>query len=72
MARTKVVEQKQHKPKGAGKAAKTLAMKKNLEAKAKDVVKKAPRHRHGVARAILAKYNITPPPAVAVRPVVTL
>lgn len=54
MARTKVVEQKQHKPKGAGKAAKTLALKKNLEAKAKDVVKKAPRHRHGVARAILA------------------
>lgn len=56
MARTKVVEQKKNKAQdqrssGAGKAAKTLMMKKNLEAKSKDVVKKAPRHRHGVARA---------------------
>ena len=55
MARTKVVEQKKNKTDqrspGAGKAAKTLMMKKNLEAKSKDVVKKAPRHRHGVARA---------------------
>lgn len=59
MARQKVIEEKKktkadQRPPGAGKAAKTLMMKKNLEAKPKDTVKKAPRHRHGVARAILA------------------
>lgn len=59
MARQKVIEEKKktkadQRPPGAGKAAKTLMMKKNLENKPKDTVKKAPRHRHGVARAILA------------------
>lgn len=54
MARQKVIGQpkKQDRPPGAGKAAKTLMMKKNLENK--EVKRKAPRHRHGVARAMEA------------------
>lgn len=57
MARTKVVDEKkkaknQERPPGAGKAAKTLMMKKNLENK--EVKRKAARHRHGVARAMEA------------------
>lgn len=54
MARQKVIEQqkKQERPQGAGKAAKTLAMKKNLENK--EVKRKPARHRHGVARAMEA------------------
>ena len=61
MARTKVVEEEkkknkkqQDRPLGAGKAAKTLMMKKNLENKAEPVKRKAARHRHGVARAMEA------------------
>lgn len=61
MARTKVVEEEkkknkkqQDRPPGAGKAAKTLMMKKNLENKAEPVKRKAARHRHGVARAMEA------------------
>lgn len=54
MARQKVIGQakKQERPPGAGKAAKTLMMKKNLENK--EVKRKAARHRHGVARAMEA------------------